>query len=356
MPVIKQAIILAGGRGTRLGALCEHQPKPLMSVAGIPFLQHIVENLRRFGITDIVISVGYLGDQIEEYFSSGKQFGVDIRYVIEQEPLGTGGALAFAKPKLDSHFFVVNGDTLFDINFHDLALCHFNDHRLVSMALRRVEDSSRYGSIVLEDNTIVDFGEKQVGKEGIINGGVYIISRDALDLLPSAPCSLEHDLFPKLAQSRQLGGVVYDGFFIDIGIPESLRTAQKAVPSWKSKPAVFFDRDGVINVDNGYVHTEEDFQWIPGSRDAVKWVNDLGYYVFIITNQAGIGRGYYSERQFHQFRDWLDSRFIESGAHIDATYYCPHHPSEAKGHYRKQCSCRKPAAGMLLQAIERMEH
>jgi D-glycero-D-manno-heptose 1,7-bisphosphate phosphatase len=117
-----------------------------------------------------------------------------------------------------------------------------------------------------------------------------------------------------------------------------------------SRPALFLDRDGVINVDHGYVHTPEEFQFIDGIFDLVSAANRSGYLVVVVTNQAGIGRGYYSEAQFHALTDWMKTKFAEHGGKIDAVYFCPHHPTEGLGIYRKDCDCRKPAPGMLLAA------
>jgi D-glycero-D-manno-heptose 1,7-bisphosphate phosphatase len=117
------------------------------------------------------------------------------------------------------------------------------------------------------------------------------------------------------------------------------------------RPAAFFDRDGVLNVDRGYVYQPEQFEWIAGAREAVRRLNELDYLVFVVTNQAGIARGYYTEETFRRFTRWIDEQFRAAGAHLDAVYYCPHHPTKGKGKYAITCSCRKPAPGLLLQAL-----
>ncbi|MGB9905279.1 MAG: D-glycero-alpha-D-manno-heptose-1,7-bisphosphate 7-phosphatase, partial [Desulfotomaculales bacterium] len=144
----------------------------------------------------------------------------------------------------------------------------------------------------------------------------------------------------------------YDGFFVDIGVPESLREADAAIPHWFKKPAVFLDRDGVLNVDRGYVHRPEDFVWTEGAPEAVKWLNDRGYLVIVVTNQAGIARGYYTEDNFRVFTDWVQGELRSRGAHLDAVYFCPHHPVEGREPYRRECDCRKPAPGLIRRALE----
>ena len=121
--------------------------------------------------------------------------------------------------------------------------------------------------------------------------------------------------------------------------------------SQKKKPAIFFDRDGVLNVDRGFVHKPEDFEWTAGALEAIKWCNDNGYLVIVVTNQSGIARGYYSEDCFHRLTDWVNEGLHEIGAHIDATYFCPHHP-EVQGEYGIECTCRKPADGLIRRAID----
>jgi D-glycero-D-manno-heptose 1,7-bisphosphate phosphatase len=116
------------------------------------------------------------------------------------------------------------------------------------------------------------------------------------------------------------------------------------------RPALLLDRDGTLNVDRGWVHRPDDFCWIEGAREAIRWANDREVLVFVITNQAGIARGYYTEEEFHAFTAWIDRELAACGAHIDGTYYCPHHPTEGRGEYRRQCHCRKPAPGLIERA------
>ena len=337
--------------GTRLGEITINTPKPLVCVGGRPFLEYILWNLGRHGIEEIIFSVGYIGDKIIEHFGDGRRFGVCIEYVVEQEPAGTGGALKLANDKLDKVFLVLNGDTLFDINYLDLALLQYRTASLGSIALRRVAASSSYGSVSLEGEHLTGFFEKAESGPGIISGGVYVLQRKTLDHLPSGPSSFEHDLFPVLAGSGQLTGKVYKGFFIDIGLPETLEQANSELSEWQRKPAVFFDRDGVLNIDYGYVHQPDKFHWIEGAQDAIKWFNDIGYLVVVLANQSGIGRGYYTEDHFLMFTKWVNDRLRSFGAHIDATYFCPHHPEAGKGDYKRVCGCRKPAPGLIDQAL-----
>lgn len=351
--MLRDAVVLAGGLGTRLGELTRMMPKPMMPVGGAPLLEHIVWNLRRHGITRIRFSVGYLADAVQDHFCDGSAFGIEATYAMESEPLGTGGGLRFATKDLDAdEFLVLNGDTLFDCNYLALHEQLGKPDVLAALALRKVGDVSRYGRVRMSGDRVVGFDEKDVaGGSGVINAGVYVLRRGAVERLPGGISSIERDLLPQLAAENALAGVASAGYFVDIGIPESLRHADETVHAFRRRPAVFLDRDGVLNHDDGYVHTPEEWRWLPGAREAVRWLNDNGYLVLVTTNQAGIGRGHYSEAHFAEFTRWIDARLAEAGAHVDAWYHCPHHPTAALGEYLRDCECRKPAPGMLLRAI-----
>jgi len=348
--ITEQALILAGGFGRRLGNITKDVPKPLLPVGGRVFLEHLIWNLKRHGIRKILLSVGYLANRIQEHFGDGSDFGVSIEYVVEDSPAGTGGALKLAADWLDEWAFVLNGDTLFDINYLDLALA-VGDRCLAAMALREVDDCSRFGKVLLQGQLIKGVIEKAALGPGKINAGVYLVNRRVLDYMEAVPCSLERDVFLKLADEGLLVGRSYNGLFIDIGVPESLARGQKILASWQRKGAIFIDRDGTLNVDRNYVNSPERFEWIAGAPEAVKWLNDHGYLVIVITNQAGIAHGYYSEQEFRQFSDWINDCLAEHGAHIDAVYYCPHHPEHGNGDYKRICDCRKPGSGMIEAAL-----
>ena len=118
------------------------------------------------------------------------------------------------------------------------------------------------------------------------------------------------------------------------------------------KPAVFFDRDGVLNIDSGYTYRQQDFAWMPGAIETIRYFNDLGYYVFVVTNQSGVARGYYSEQDIDILHEFMNAELKKHGAHVDAFYYCPHHPQGEVERYCIVCNCRKPATGMLVQAFQ----
>lgn len=348
-----EALILAGGFGTRLGEIVKETPKPVLSVAGRPFLEHLLWNLRRHGIERVLISTGHLAEVVERELGDGSRVGLSVSYLSEEQPLGTGGAVRWAREHLDAEFLVLNGDTLFDFNY--LALSTIRPAAGSAIALRTVEDVSRFGAVRMQGSQIAAFAEKGLAGPGMINAGIYALDQGLVDLLPEGKCSLERDLFPRLALEGRLVGLSGTGFFVDIGLPETLDAAQSSVASWRKKRAAFLDRDGVLNVNRGYVHRPEECEWIEGAIEAVRWLNENDYLVIVVTNQAGIARGYYSEAQFHSFTAWMRNELRRHGAHLDAVYFCPFHPTEGVGSYRRDAGCRKPRPGMLLQAFDEWE-
>ena len=225
-----QAFILAGGLGTRLRPIVSDRPKGLASVAGAAFLEHQVKFLRRSGVTEVVLCVGYLHDQIEQYFGTGDRCGLTIHYSVEQEPLGTAGALKNAEALIRGTFLLLNGDTHFDIDLEQLVQAH---GRTVSqtpqcagtLVLTAVSDPRAYGSVALgPDGFINEFVEKQQSKPAgrYVSAGIYVLEPSVLTLIPpSRPVSLERDTFPAiLASGRLLAGHPVRGLFVDIGTPD----------------------------------------------------------------------------------------------------------------------------------------
>jgi D-glycero-D-manno-heptose 1,7-bisphosphate phosphatase len=265
--------------------------------------------------------------------------------------MGTGGALQQAADLLDYEFLLFNGDSLFDFNLLDLQTLAAKKPWLGKVALRPLPDTGRYGTVSLNGECITSFAEKTSSGSGLINGGVYMLRREILGYIKSIPCSLEKDIMPKLFAEGKLYGRTYSGYFIDIGIPEDLQRAQVELPN-RRRPTIFFDRDGVLNYDEGYTYRIEDFRWMLGAMEAIKLCNDRGWLVIVVTNQAGIAHGYYDENALITLHDWMQNQLREQGAHIDAFYHCPHHPEGSIPKLAVSCSCRKPEPGMLLRALQ----
>jgi D,D-heptose 1,7-bisphosphate phosphatase len=355
-PRVRQAVILVGGKGARLGHFTSLTPKPLMIIDGNRvFLDLLIENIARQGFDRILLLAGHYGIQIAERFDKRTISGAAVTVTIEAEPLGTGGALKRIRERLDPMFLLANGDTYFDIRYRALEVAlNAAPDALAAMALRELDDASRYGSVELEGARIRRFREKVTTEKagpGPINGGVYLLRRDAIDALPEGASSLETLLFPLLASEGRLIAQRCVGYFIDIGSPEALALARAELPSIIRRPALFLDRDGVINADRGYVHHWSRWDPTKGVASVVQAFNEAGWLVFVITNQAGVAHGYYDEGAVRLLHDQISDWLAAEGAHIDAYYYCPYHAEAAIEAYRADHPDRKPRGGMLLRAL-----
>ncbi|MFY7778387.1 MAG: nucleotidyltransferase family protein [Elstera sp.] len=223
----EQAVLLVGGRGTRLGALTADTPKPLLPVAGRPFLSHLVERLAAQGFRELLLLTGYLAPEFEAFRADWAGRGVTVTCRVEADPAGTGGALHLALPDLAPEFLLLNGDSLFAIDLAEFAAPPLPPGVDGRLALRAMPVADRYGTVQLDQGRIVGFQPRTPGAgPGLINGGVYRLRRDAVALPNPLPCSLEADIFPKLAAAGRLEGRVFDGYFLDIGIPADFARAQ----------------------------------------------------------------------------------------------------------------------------------
>jgi histidinol-phosphate phosphatase family protein len=346
----RQAAILVGGRGTRLGSLTDSIPKPMVNVAGRPFLDWLIGEVARFGIPRITLMAGYLGQTITERYHGQSVHGARLEVVVEPEPLGTAGGLRLFAGHLEDRFLLLNGDTRFDVNLLDLAL-HAGD-ALATLALRREAPGARYGTVEVDAaGQIQGFAARSPDRAGPINGGIYLMRREIIAEIGEGPVSMEQDVFPRLASQGRLRGALYDGAFIDIGIPEDLAAAQTVIPDMARRPAVFLDRDGVLIEDTGWPHKPEEARWVPGAATAVKRLNDAGYFVFVVTNQAGVAKGFYPESQVAVMHGWMAGELARAGAHVDAWEYCPNHPEAPLAQYRLDCPRRKPRPGMIQDLL-----
>jgi len=350
--VLRQAVILVGGLGTRLGERTKAMPKPMLDVGGRPFLDTLIDELVRYDVFDeILLLAGYRAEIIQSRYDGTSRGRARIVVALEDRPLGTAGALVHAGARLQQRFLLLNGDSLFDFNLLDLIAR--SGGSLAHMALRADVTGDRYGRVELDGDRIRAFIAPGQRASGPVNAGVYVIDRSIVTHLDRLPASLEQDVFPGLVTRGDLRGTPYCGYFIDIGIPDDLARADLELGEQLRRPAVFFDRDGVLNHDSGYTFEADKLRWIDGAREAVKAVNDSGYFAFVITNQSGVARGLYEESHVQALHRFMADEMARIGAHIDAFEYCPDHPDGTVERYRRVSDRRKPAPGMILDLLKR---
>jgi D-glycero-alpha-D-manno-heptose 1-phosphate guanylyltransferase len=351
--MIKEAIILAGGLGTRLRDAVPDIPKCMAPVAGRPFLFYVINHLRLQGVEKFIFSLGYKHEVIEAWLAS--QFArLSYETVIEEEPLGTGGAIRLACTKATSkNLAVANGDTLFKVNLPQLLSLHTGTNAGCTLALKPMENFDRYGVVEINsDHIITRFREKQFYPAGLINGGLYILDKDyfaSLDL--PAKFSFEKEFLEKQASAGKLAGLPQDQYFIDIGIPEDYNQAQTDLQlpppdlnaidkSW----TLFLDRDGVINTDKpgSYIFNAAEFVFMNGLPGIFRQFTEKFQYTIVVTNQRGVGRGLMTEEDLQDIHEKMLAGAAAAGGKIDAVYYCT-----AIDNYHPE---RKPNPGMIARA------
>jgi D-glycero-D-manno-heptose 1,7-bisphosphate phosphatase len=354
---IRQCAILAGGLATRLGTITHEIPKPVLEVGERPFLAWLMRELQRFGVEEFVILTGHLSGRVQDIMGDATaSLPKPARVIYTEEPVraGTAGALHHARAHLHEHFLLCNGDSVFDTNLSALLrdAAHDGADVLGRLMLADLDDASRYGVVNLDGDRITDFAERRAaGQPGVINAGIYLLNRRIVDRCPEVG-SLERDVLPALAAEGALRGTQGRGFFVDIGVPEDLDRARLKLPAVLNRPALFLDRDGVLNHDHGYVGFREHFDWVDGALDTIKLATDLGWHVFVVTNQSGVARGLYTEHDAKSLLHWVSEEARRHGGTVDDWRYCPYHPEGTVPEYRRHSDWRKPGPGMLLSLID----
>ncbi|MDB4088208.1 HAD-IIIA family hydrolase [Flavobacteriales bacterium] len=350
--MISEAIILAGGLGTRLRSEVSEYPKSMAPINGIPFLKYQLNHLAKFEFKTVIIAAGYLSDIIIDYFGDS-YLEMNLIYSIEKEPLGTGGAIIQALEKTKTEeILILNGDTMFQIELNEFYKSHKETNADFSMALKPLTDFERYGVVTLNDNNrVIGFEEKQYQKQGVINGGVYILNKSSLDSY-SFPnkFSFEKEFLELKYTELNFNGFKSDDYFLDIGIPSDFIKAQKdfrKFEDWKIDKTwtLFLDRDGVINthINNGYVTKIDEFKFIEGVLESIPELNNLFGKVVVVTNQQCIGKEIINEEQLNSIHNFMDSEIENKGGKIDKIYFAPQLAIE-------NSEMRKPKTGMALQA------
>ena len=374
MKNIDVAVIMAGGKGSRLLSITNDEiPKPMVPVDGKPLLEYQVEKLKTYGIKKIVMIVGHLGEKIVDHFKDGKDFGVEIDYIFEKEPLGTAGAFYYLKDKIDAKdFMLVFGDVFFDMDFDRMEDFHFKNSALTTL-LAHPNGHPYDSDLIQTDDTgkVIGFDSKHNVRDywydNMVNAGMYIINKRLLDLVKEpVKTDFEKDI---LANQVELGANIYayhtPEYVKDVGTVDRINATVEELKSGliqsknlKNKQrAIFLDRDGTMNVSKGFISKADDLELIPGTIDAIKAINKSGALAIVITNQPVIARGECSFEELHNIHNKLKTLLGEKGAFVDDIFYCPHHPDKGFDgevpELKFDCECRKPKTGMIEEAVKK---
>lgn len=365
-----RAVIMAGGKGTRLAALNADIPKPMFPVLGKPILEYQVESFLKSGIRDITLIVGHLKEVVMDHFGDGSNFDVNISYIEENEPLGTAGALYYLKDETED-FILVFGDLMLDIDFIPFMKFH-KEHR-AAISLFGHPNSHPCDSDVIvvdEDSRVMEILSKKAERNfyyhNFVNAGVYCVSPTALEGIASPmKIDLEKTLIAGLIEQGQVYAYKSTEYVKDMGTPDRLSAVSDDVKNdvvsgrnlKQKQKAIFLDRDGTINRYVGFLRNINDLKLLPMTAEAIAKINASSYLTIVATNQPVIARGEVTFQELHEIHKKMETELGRKGAYLDDIFFCPHHPHKGyEGEIEElkiDCDCRKPKIGMLERAAEK---
>ena len=351
-------VILAGGLGTRLRSVVSEVPKCMAPVAGRPFLWYLLEQLRHYSVRRVILSVGYLREAVQRWIGEHEsEYPFEFVFAVEDEPLGTGGGIRLAaSAALGDDVVVLNGDTFYDVDLQALVDARKAAGVPIAIALKPMRDFDRYGTVELgPDGVISAFREKAPCAEGLINGGIYALDAGSGALEGHGDrFSFEKDILEPQCALGRLAGIVQDGYFIDIGIPDDYARAcaspwvlqhrpsfPEVVRSISGADTLLLDRDGVLNRlrPGDYVKTWNEFDWAPGAMEALSEAARKFSGIYIVSNQRGVGRGVMTQEALRDVHSRMLAEIAAAGGRIDGIYVCTAVSDEDP--------CRKPHRGMF---------
>ncbi len=343
-------VILAGGKGRRIKKYLKGSPKPMLKFNKKSFLDYIITKACTYNFENIYILTGYKSNIIFKKYNKKIFNFIKITCLKENKEMGTGGALFKLKKKLND-FILVNGDTIFNLNYNELInALDKNKLGVMSLVKNKYQYSSKLKNLTLK-NRLILYNKKST----LMNAGVYFFRKKILSSIQNKKISLENDIMPNYIKKNKINGKVFKKFFIDIGSKKYLKIASKELLKNFEKPAVFLDRDGVINYDYGYVHNIKNFKFRPGVIKGLQYLTKKNYYIFIITNQAGIGKKIFTLNQFNKLHLKLKEYFIKKNILINDVKFSAYHKKAKIKKYKKNSNFRKPGNLMIQEVFKRWD-
>jgi len=341
----RQAVILAGGRGTRMRPITNDRPKPMVPILGVPFLEYQIEQVREQGFERVLLLLGYLPEIVQNHFGDGSRFGVRIDYSVTEPDQLTSSRVATARHLIDPCFLLLYCDNYWPMQMDRLwaRFCAAGKPGLITVYGNK-DDYSR-GSVILDQESHVRVFDRLRTTPGLRGVEIsYAILTDlALALLPDEDTMFEEAIYTPLAQQGRLTAYVSDHRYYSVG---SLNRLPATEAFMRREATVILDRDGVLNrkpPQAQYVRNWSEWEWCPGSLEALALLRQAGYRTIVASNQPGIGRGLMSEADLAAVHDRMQQDVAQAGGRIDAIYYCPHG-------WEDGCECRKPKPGLLFHA------
>ncbi len=346
--IVEQAVILAGGRGTRLEPFTETNPKPMYVVSGKPFLEYLILQVKSFGIKDILLLVGWCSEKITDYFGDGSKWGVHIEYSTLPVENETGARLnkAYEEGKIKEEFLLMYCDNYCPINFIKLVREYRQKDSLIQLTVYKNADGYTKNNISLtEDNCLEVYDKTRTAPNlSVVDIGYAIINRSVLDkYLIKENFNFEKLVYPQIVEAKKMNATVVESRYYSVGNWERMELTKEF---FNGQKYIFLDRDGTMNTrppQADYVKKPEEFVWLPGAKEAILKLNKNGYRIILVSNQPGLARGALTETDLNNIHKKMNDDLAQIGAEIFAIYYCPHNWDEG-------CECRKPKPGMFFKA------
>jgi D,D-heptose 1,7-bisphosphate phosphatase len=341
-------VILAGGKGTRIKKLTKYS-KPIAKFNNLHFLDYLIQNYSTYNFKNIYVLAGFKGSQIKKIYKKRKFNLKKINVIIEKYPMDTGGALFNLRKIIRNNFILTNGDSILDINLKKFTEKKLNNS-LIKIALidkKFTKNKNKLNNLTLKGKNIcIDENSKYM------NSGVYYCNKNLLKIIKNKKISLENNIIPSLLKDKKVSGeILKNKFFLDIGTPYYFFKSSKILKSLFKRPAVFFDRDNTLIEDKGYTFKTKDLKFKKKVFEAIKFLIKKNYYIFLVTNQAGIAKGHFKEKNFFEFQEAMRSQMEKNETYFHDIEYCPFHPKGIIKKFKKKTELRKPG-NMMIKNLE----
>ena len=345
---IKDIVILVGGQGSRLGSITKITPKPLIKINNIPFLDQLIIKLIKYSFKNIYLLCSYKKEFFFKRYNNKIIHKTKIKCIDEGKQKGTGGALYKIKKKIKYNFILINGDTFFDVDLNFLIKKKLNKKNIFMCLTtkNKMINNHKLNNLLIKNENI-GISNKSTN---LTNGGIYLIKKVILNKIKNKYYSFENDILYNEIQKNKVIGKTFNETFIDIGSPQKLKFIKKNSHIIQNK-CFFLDRDGVINQERGYITNFRNFIFLKGVKRAINYLNEMGYLVIVITNQAAVGKGILSEEKLNIIHHKMKRQLSQNkNAYIDDIYYAPYYKNSKYLKYRKNKYDRKPNPGMIIKA------
>lgn len=342
---LRQAVIVAGGLGSRLQPFTDHMPKPMIEINGKPLIEHLIVLLKNEGIQEVVLCLGYLPEKIKSYFGDGSRIGIPIKYSLGDLSFGSAKRVKHAEELLDEHFLLMYADNYWPINLEKVRRFYERKNALMTMTVYSNKDKFTENNVLLGPDNFVKRYDKKRGAQDLncVDIGFFMIDKKVVRAMPDTPTLMIYEIFPDLIERNQLAAFVTDHRYCGLSKIDRLPLVRDFLTERK---IIFLDRDGVINKrppQASCVTKWDDFKFLPGATKAISLLTKCGYDIYIVTNQPFIGKGLMSHEDLQDIHLKMIDEIEKGGGKIKAIYYCPHTNEE-------KCHCRKPLPGMIFQA------